>query len=142
MAFLFAFVGAAVNAAAPWMMGGTIIGTLLFSTKDSAQQSQALRDKIEETKKSTKLLKDQYDSLVNANVEIDANIKADILNALDEHSKLSKEITNKNNEYNDTLKKIQLTGISCVVLVFMLLLLKKLKILDINLFSQKAKKGV
>ena len=142
MAFLLAFAGAAFNAVAPWMMGGTILGTLIYSTKDSAQQSQGLRDKIEETKKSTKLLKDQYDALVNVNVEIDEDIKSDIIKALDNHVKLSKEITKQNNEYNDTLKKIQLTGIACVMLVFMLLLLKKLKILDITLFSQKAKKGV
>ena len=142
MAFILAAMTPFVTPVLSTMMAGTIIGTLIYSTKDSAQQSQALRDKIEETKKSTKLLKDQYDSLVNANVEIDANIKADILNALDQHSKLSAEIVKKNNEYNDTIKKIQLTGISIVMVIFVLLLLKKLKILDINLFSQEPKKSV
>jgi hypothetical protein len=142
MAFILAALTPFVTPVLSTMMAGTIIGTLFYSTKDSAQQSQALRDKIEETKKSTKLLKDQYDSLVNANVEIDANIKADILNALDQHSTLSAEIVKKNNEYNDTIKKIQLTGISIVTVIFVLLLLKKLKILDINLFSQEPKKSV
>ena len=142
MAFILAALTPFVTPVLSTMMAGTIIGTLIYSTKDSAQQSQALRDKIEETKKSTKLLKDQYDSLVNANVEIDANIKADILNALDQHSKLSAEIVKKNNEYNDTIKKIQVTGISIVTVIFVLLLLKKLKILDINLFSQEPKKSV
>ena len=53
MAFILAALTPFVTPVLSTMMAGTIIGTLIYSTKDSAQQSQALRDKIEETKKST-----------------------------------------------------------------------------------------
>ena len=116
------------------------IGTLSYSGKDSYEKSQKLRQQIQDANKSTQVLKSKYDDLVKTNVEIDASVKNDIINALDQHIKLSAEINKNNNSFNDTLKKIELVGIVFVAGIFLLLLLKNLKIIDINLFS-KIKNG-
>ncbi len=127
----------------PIMMGMFVtscIGTLSYSGKDSYEKSQKLRQQIQDANKSTQVLKSKYDDLVKTNVEIDASVKNDIINALDQHIKLSAEINKNNNSFNDTLKKIELVGIVFVAGIFLLLLLKNLKIIDINLFS-KIKNG-
>ncbi len=116
------------------------IGTLSYSGKDSYEKSQKLRQQIQDANKSTQVLKSKYDDLVKTNVEIDASVKNDIINALDQHIKLSAEINKNNNSFNDTLKKIELVGIVFVAGIFLLLLLKNLKIIDINFFS-KIKNG-
>ncbi len=128
---------------APIMTGifvASCIGTLSYSGKDSYEKSQKLRQQIQDANKSTQVLKSKYDDLVKTNVEIDASVKNDIINALDQHIKLSAEINKNNNSFNDTLKKIELVGIVFVAGIFLLLLLKNLKIIDINFFS-KIKNG-
>jgi hypothetical protein len=120
--------------AAMFMFGSSIIGTLTYSGKDAAEQSQKLRDKIAEVNKSTKVLKEQYDKLLNDNLQLTQEIKDDIVASLDQHVALSAAIDKTNKNFNDKLKNIQIIGVVFVMVIFLLLLLKQIRILDFHLF--------
>lgn len=108
----------------------SVISTVGQSAYDSVNESEGLRKAIIDTKNRTASLKQKWDSIISQQSQLTNEIRAQILEDLDAISKNKASIDIAKENFQKNFTKIQMAGVSFVVVIFFLLLLKRAGILD------------
>ena len=108
----------------------SVVSTIGLSTYDSATQSEGIRQAIRNTRATTNVLKKRWDDIITGQVVLTQEIRQAILDDLDTISQNSARMRLAKEEFEKSYQNIQIAGVSLVVVIFFLLLLKRAGILD------------
>ncbi|MCP3681953.1 MAG: hypothetical protein GY861_04610 [bacterium] len=126
---------AAIAAAAlPYIMPAIMItsmaSTIALSGMDAGKNADKVRTEITSIKNRTASLKAKFDSVINGDAQFNQMLQDSMTTDVDALSQITAQTKVSRDAYLSTIKKIQMTGIIFVVVIFFLLLLKETGVLD------------
>jgi hypothetical protein len=101
-----------------------------MSGRDAGKNADSLRKQIKDTKAQTADLNAKWDSAIKTTVALDATTKQEIIYLLDQMAQTAAKSRVAKREFSEQYRKIQMAGVSFIIIVFFLLLLKWTGILD------------
>lgn len=121
-----ATLAGAMTFMALFQMGATVI----TSGINSGKKSDDIRKQIKDQNAQTDDLQSKWDAAIKKQAALDQDEITEINNLLDDMAQLAAQTRVTKREFLDEYKKIQMAGVSFVVIIFFLLLLKWAGILD------------
>jgi hypothetical protein len=97
---------------------------------DAASKSDDIRKQIKDTTAQTDSLQSKWDAAIKKQIALDTDEKNEITDLLDDMAQLAAQARVTKRKFSDEYKKIQMAGVSFVIIIFFLLLLKWTGILD------------
>jgi hypothetical protein len=112
-----------------FLLGGMSMG-LITTGYDAQTKSQALRDQIAQVKATNDKVNEQYAAIAGDITKLTKDVQDQLTEAGNKYIQLQSLITTAQSDFNDSFKKVQLTGIIILIVVFILLVLKYFGLLE------------
>ena len=125
-----AAIAAAASYIMPAIMITSMVSTITLSGVDAGKNADKVRTQITSIKNRTASLKAKFDSVITKGAEFNQKLQDDMTKDVDALSQITAQTKVSRDAYLSTIKKIQMTGIIFVVVIFFLLLLKETGVLD------------
>lgn len=110
---------------------GPMAVTVAVSGINSGTQSNKIRKQITEANNNTDKLQSMWNDAIKKQTELTAEEESEITDLLDQMAQLAAETRVTKRAFSDEYNKIQMAGVSFVITIFFLLLLKWTGILDV-----------
>ena len=107
------------------MIGGSAIS----SGAMAAAQAACLRAQAKVLQEQAQKYKEEWSTLAQAKLQIEAGAEANSFQILDQMNTISAQMRLMRNAYQKSFKQVQYIGIICVTIIFFLLLLKTFNLL-------------
>lgn len=101
-----------------------MIGSVCSSGYDAGRSMKTVQNNIDNNNNITKSMQEKWNSLISGQVKLDEQIKQEILDYIDQIGQISDKMKVAKKDFQNQFRKIQMSGVIIITIVFFLLLFK------------------